>query len=63
MSFGTDFRTVNTSAQTVTLCGVEHTVDLRVPDKNQLKLIKVGDQVQATYSEAVAVSMEPARKQ
>jgi Cu/Ag efflux protein CusF len=42
---------------------VEHTVDLRVPDKNQLKLIKVGDQVQATYTEAVAVSMEPARRQ
>ena len=54
---------VNTRAQTVTLRGVEHTVDLRVPDKNQLKLIKVGDQVQATYTEAVAVSMEPARKQ
>jgi hypothetical protein len=54
---------VNTRAQTVTLRGVEHTVDLRVPDKNQLKLIKVGDQVQATYTEAVAVSMEPvARK-
>ena len=54
---------VNTRAQTVTLRGVEHTVDLRVPDKNQLKLIKVGDQVQATYTEAVAVSMEPARRQ
>jgi len=53
---------VNTRAQTVTLRGVEHTVDLRVPDKNQLKLIKVGDQVQATYTEAVAVSMEPAAK-
>jgi len=54
---------VNTRAQTVTLRGVEHTVDLRVLDKNQLKLIKVGDQVQATYTEAVAVSMEPARRQ
>jgi hypothetical protein len=53
---------VNTRAQTVTLRGVEHTVDLRVPDKNQLKLIKVGDQVQATYTEAVAVSMEPVAK-
>jgi len=53
---------VNTRAQTITLRGVEHTLDLRVPDKNQLKLIKVGDQVQATYTEAVAVSMEPAAK-
>ena len=58
-----DVVAVNTRAQTVTLRGVEHTVDLRVPDKSQLKLIKVGDQVQATYTEAVAVSMEPARKQ
>jgi len=54
---------VNARTQTVTLRGVEHTVDLRVPDKNQFKAIKVGDQVQATYAEAVAVSMEPARKQ
>jgi len=53
---------VNTRAQTITLRGVEHTLDLRVPDKNQLKLIKVGDQVQATYTEAVAISMEPAAK-
>jgi hypothetical protein len=53
---------LNARTQTVTLRGVEHTLDLRVPDKNQFKLIKVGDQVQATYTEAVAVSMEPATK-
>jgi len=53
---------LNARTQTVTLRGVEHTIDLRVPDKNQFKLIKVGDQVQATYTEAVAVSMEPAAK-
>jgi len=53
---------LNARTQTVTLRGVEHTVDLRVPDKKQFKLIKVGDQVQATYTEAVAVSMEPAAK-
>jgi hypothetical protein len=53
---------LNTRAQTVTLRGVDYTVDLRVPDKNQFKLIKVGDQIQATYTDAVAVSMEPAAK-
>lgn len=53
---------LNTRTQTVTLRGVDYTVDLRVPDKNQFKLIKVGDQVQATYTDAVAVSMEPAPK-
>jgi hypothetical protein len=35
-------------------------IDLRVRDPEQLKLIKKGDQIQATYTEAVAVSMEPA---
>ena len=53
---------LNTRTQTVTLRGVEHTVDLRVPDKNQFKAIKVGDQVQAVFTDALAVSMEPAQK-
>jgi len=53
---------VNARTQTVTLRGVEYTADLRVPDRNQFKAIKVGDQVQAVYTEAVAVSMEPAAK-
>ena len=53
---------VNARTQTVTLRGVEYTVDLRVPDKNQFKAIKVGDQVQAVFTDALAVSMEPAQK-
>ena len=57
-----DVVAVNARTQTVTLRGVEHTVDLRVPDRKQFDRIKVGDQVQATYTEAVAVSMEPAAK-
>ena len=36
------------------------TVDLNVKDPEQLKLVKKGDQVQATYTEAIAVSLEPA---
>jgi Cu/Ag efflux protein CusF len=51
---------LNARTQTVTLRGVDYTVDLRVPDKNQFKAIKVGDQVQAIFTEAVAISMEPA---
>ena len=40
----------------------KQTVDLRIKDPNQLKLVKVGDQVEATYTEALAVSVEPAAK-
>ena len=48
--------------QTATLRGPNQTVTLRVPDANQFKLIAVGDQMQITYTEAVAVSVEPAPK-
>lgn len=51
---------INARTQTVTLRGVDETVDLRIPDKNQFKLIKVGDQVQATFTDAVAIAIEPA---
>jgi Cu/Ag efflux protein CusF len=37
------------------------TFDLNIRDPEQLKLIKKGDQVQATYTEAMAISMTPAR--
>jgi Cu/Ag efflux protein CusF len=46
----------------VTLKGPNQTVDLKVRDPAQLKLIKVGDQIQAVYTEAVAVGVEPAKK-
>jgi len=35
-------------------------VDLQLHDPEQVKLVKKGDQVQATYTEALAVSLEPA---
>lgn len=57
-----DVIAVNPKTQTITLKGPKHTVDLRVPDKGQFKLVKVGDQVQAEYTEALAVSVEPAAK-
>jgi hypothetical protein len=37
-------------------------VDLHVEDPEQLKNIKKGDQVEAVYTEAVAVTVEPAGK-
>jgi Cu/Ag efflux protein CusF len=50
---------VNAKAQTVTLRGPKgNSVDLHVPDAAQLKRVKVGDQVEAVYTEAVAVTVE-----
>ena len=50
---------VNAKAGTVTLRGPKgNSVDLSVPDPGQLKLVKVGDQVEAVYTEAVAITVE-----
>ena len=57
-----DVTAVNTTTHVVTLRGPKHEVDIKVRDPEQLKLIKVGDQVQAVYTEAVALSVEPAKK-
>lgn len=57
-----DVTAVDAKTQTVTLRGPKRTVDLQVPDAKQFKMIAVGDQVQATYTEAVAMSVEPVKK-
>jgi Cu/Ag efflux protein CusF len=57
-----DVMAVDTAKQSVRLRGPQRTIDLKVRDPNQLKLIKVGDQVEATFTEAVALSVEPAPK-
>ena len=57
-----DVTAVDAKTQTITLRGPQRTVDLRVPDKKQFEGVKVGDQVEARYTEAVAVSMQPAKK-
>ncbi len=54
-----DVIAVNAKAHTVRLRGPQQTVDLYVEDPKQLKLIKVGDQVEAEYTEAVALTVEP----
>ena len=54
---------VDTKAHLVTLKGTGgNFVDLHVEDPEQLKNIKKGDQVEAVYTEAVAVTVEPAGK-
>ena len=50
---------VDTKTHQVTLKGPNRTVDLYVEDPEQLKLIKVGDQIEAVYTQAVAVTVEP----
>lgn len=51
---------VNAETQVVTLKGPQRTVELKVRDPEQFKLIKKGDQVQATYTEAMAIAVTPA---
>lgn len=45
---------------TVTLRGPEHTVTIKVKDPAMLKNVKVGDMVQASYTEALAIRVEKA---
>ena len=58
-----DVVNVDAATKTVTVKGPKRTVDLSVEDPEQLKMIAKGDQVQATYTEAAAVSVTPAKKQ
>ena len=57
-----DVIAVNAKTQTITLKGPNQTVDLKVNDPAQFKLVKVGDQIQAVYTEALAVGVELAKK-
>jgi len=50
---------VDPAKQVVTLKGPNQTVDLRVQDPAQFKNIAVGDQVEATFTQAFAVAVEP----
>ncbi len=53
-----DVVNVDPQTQTVTLRGPERTVDLKVRDPAQFALIAKGDQVEATYAQALAVKVE-----
>ena len=45
--------------QVVTLKGPQRTVDLRIADPEQFKRIAKGDQVEATFTQAFAVAVQP----
>lgn len=54
---------VSPKSRTVTLKGPKgNTLDLKVEDPAQFANIKKGDQVEAVYTEALAISVEPAVK-
>jgi hypothetical protein len=56
-----DVIAVDSANQSVTVRGPQRTVDITIRDPEQFKLIAKGDQLEATYTEAVAVSVS--RKQ
>ena len=53
---------VDPAKQVVTLKGPQRTVELRIPDPEQFKRVAKGDQVEATYTQAVAIAVAPAAK-
>ena len=57
-----DVVAVDKEKQLVTLKGPKQTLDLKVRDPKQLALIAKGDQVEATYTEAVAIAVSPAKR-
>ena len=57
-----DVIAVDQKTHMVTLRGPKQEVDLYVSDPAQLKLIKVGDQIEAEYTQAVAITVEAAKK-
>jgi len=54
-----DVVAVNGATQTVTLRGPQLTVDVNVANPDQFRRIKKGDQVYATYTQALAMVVEP----
>ena len=53
---------VNPKAQTVTLRGAKRTVEVAVNDPVLLKSVQVGNQVEATYIEAVVLVVTAEKK-
>jgi Cu/Ag efflux protein CusF len=56
-----DVVAVDPAKQVITLKGPQRTVDLRIPDPEQFKRIAKGDQVEAKYTQAVAVTVDPTK--
>ena len=51
---------VDAATQTIALKGPQRTVELRIPNPEQFKKISKGDQVEATFTQAVAIAVQPA---
>jgi hypothetical protein len=52
---------VDAATQSVTVRGPQRTVELKVADPEQFKLIAKGDRIEATYTEALAIAVTPKR--
>ena len=57
-----DVIAVDAARQMITLRGPQRTAEVRVRDPEQFKLIAKGDQVEVTYTQAVALAVEPVAK-
>ena len=57
-----DVLAVDAATGTVTVRGPQRTVELKVQDPAQLKLIAKGDQIEATFTEALAIAVRPSAK-
>lgn len=57
-----DVIAIDAATRKVTVKGPERTIDINISDPEQFKLIKTGDQLQATYVEGYAVGVRPAAK-
>ena len=57
-----DVIAVDPAKQSVTLRGPQRTVTVTVSDPEQFKRIAKGDQVEATYTQALAMAIQPAAK-
>ncbi len=55
-----DVMDLDAATQTIRVRGPQRTVDIKVRDPEQFKLIAKGDQLEATYVEAIAVDVSPA---
>ena len=53
---------VDAAKQSITLKGPKQTVEMRIQDPEQFKRIAKGDQVEATYTQALAIAVTPAAK-
>ena len=53
---------LNAQTQVMTLKGPQRTVEVKVKDPAQFKLIAKGARIEATFTEAMAIAVAPAKK-